>query len=39
MQLMDDAIMVRLESRVVISGDDAYRWAAEKKKFQHLQKS
>ncbi|MEE2882739.1 MAG: PilT/PilU family type 4a pilus ATPase [Planctomycetota bacterium] len=38
MQLMDDAILVRLKEGV-ISGDNAYRWATEKKKFQHLQKS
>ena len=38
MQLMDDAILVRLKQGL-ISGEDAYRWAAEKKKFQHLQKS
>jgi twitching motility protein PilT len=36
MQLMDDAIMLRLKEGA-ISGADAYRWAADKKKFQHLQ--
>ena len=38
MQLMDDAILVRLKEGV-ISGENAYRWATDKKKFQHLQKS
>lgn len=38
MQLMDDAILARYKEGS-ISGENAYRWAAEKKKFQHLQKS
>ena len=37
MQLMDDAILARLKEGS-ISAEDAYRWAAEKKKFQHLLK-
>ncbi|MGE4619361.1 MAG: type IV pilus twitching motility protein PilT [Planctomycetota bacterium] len=38
MQLMDDSILARLKEGS-ISGEDAYRWASDKKKFQHLQKS
>ena len=37
MQLMDDAILARLKEGS-ISAENAYRWAAEKKKFQHLLK-
>ena len=37
MQLMDDAIMVALKNGS-ISPEHAYRWAAEKKKFEHFQK-